>query len=393
MGEESALHARSRVAVAACPSYSPPHVAAALAEALAAVGPLSALVKPGQTVLVKPNLFSSHPPEHAVTTHPELVRQVVLLCAEAGAGRIWVGDSPVGRNTEALTYARTGIAAAVAGTPAELKSWQVTQAPRACGDDMLPIPGWYDEVDAVVSLPKLKTHVLTTLTCGLKNVYGLVSGQSKAWFHTKYPSPAAMSAFLVRVFAALKPRLTITDAVVAMEGNGPSHGRPLPVGALLASRDAVALDAVGCTALGIEPAAVPMIRLAAGDGLGCMERARIDCVGSGVTSLRAARMKPSLARHLMRVPEAVYGLTPRFLQLRPKIQERECVRCGICVDTCPRDAIATSARSGRVEIIPEKCIACYCCLESCPQGAVAVQLYLANRICIGRQRRAKFEAQ
>lgn len=384
---------RVAVAVAECPSYDPVHVGAALAEALEAVGGLAGFVKPGQTVLVKPNLFSSHPPEHAVTTHPELVRQVVLRCAEAGAARIWVGDSPVGRNTEAEIYPRTGMTAALAGTPAQLKSWQEAQAPRACGAEMLPVPAWYGEVDVVISLPKLKTHCLTTLTCGMKNVYGLVSGQSKALFHTRHPSPETMSAFLVRVFAALKPHLSIADAVVAMEGNGPAHGRPLPVGVLLASADAVALDAVGCAALGIAPAAVPMIRMAAAAGLGCGDPARIDRVGSGVARLGAARLKPSLSRHLARVPEAVYGLTPLLFQLRPGIQARECVRCGICVDTCPKGAIAAGGRERPPEIRQQQCIACFCCLEACPQGAVAVDVYLGKRLRVGKRRRARYESR
>ena len=77
---------RSRVAVAACASYSSSEVEKALAEILESLGGLSTFVRAGQTVLIKPNLFSTHPPEHAVTTHPELVRQMVLSCIKAGAG-------------------------------------------------------------------------------------------------------------------------------------------------------------------------------------------------------------------------------------------------------------------------------------------------------------------
>ena len=169
-------------------------MAAAVTEVVEALGGLSNFVKAGQTVLLKPNLFSPHLPEDAVTTHPELVRQVVLLCAKAEAGRIWVGDSPVGLHSENELWSRTGMTAAVAGTPAELKSWQVKQIPIPCGDDVLAVPEWFREVDVVISLPKLKTHTLTTLTCGLKNVYGIVNGPAKARFHVKYPSPATMTS-------------------------------------------------------------------------------------------------------------------------------------------------------------------------------------------------------
>jgi uncharacterized protein (DUF362 family)/Pyruvate/2-oxoacid:ferredoxin oxidoreductase delta subunit len=361
----------------------------ALKEVLETLGGLAAFVQGGRTVLVKPNLFSAHPPGHAVTTHPEVVRQVVLACFKAGAGRVWVGDSPVAMQSAAALWAGTGMAGAVEGTPAQLKSWQGKQSPLACGNDVLAVPEWYRDVEVVISLPKLKTHSLTTLTCGLKNVYGIVSGPAKSRFHVKYPSPLSMSAFLVRVFGAIKPQLTIADAVVAMEGNGPAHGRPLPVGVLLGSRDAVALDATACAALRIRPSAVPMIRLAASGGLGCLDESQIDCVGSGVTQLKAASLKPSVARLLAGIPEPFFGLTPRLFRLRPKIKNGLCEKCGICGGVCPRHAIREDGRTGYPAIDHSICIDCFCCVESCPNSAIAVQFWLANLICLAQQRRRR----
>jgi uncharacterized protein (DUF362 family)/Pyruvate/2-oxoacid:ferredoxin oxidoreductase delta subunit len=379
----------SRVAVAACASYSSSEVEKALAEILESLGGLSTFIRAGQTVLIKPNLFSTHPPEHAVTTHPELVRQVVLSCLKAGAGRVWVGDSPVGFQPEKALWSHTGMTVAVASTPAELKSWQVKQIPLQCGDDVLAVPEWYREVDVVISLPKLKTHNLTTLTCGLKNVYGIVNGPAKSRFHVKYPSPLAMSAFLVQVFGTFKPQLTIADAVVAMEGNGPAHGHPVPVGALLGSRDTVALDAVACRALRISSSAVPMIRLAAESKLGQMDESRIECMGSGVSRLQSVKMKPSLARYLRLFPEWSFWLTPRLFQLRPHIKTLLCEKCGICAGICPKGAITKNERTGYPAINHSNCIDCFCCLESCPHTAIAARFYLANLFCIAQQSRRK----
>jgi uncharacterized protein (DUF362 family)/Pyruvate/2-oxoacid:ferredoxin oxidoreductase delta subunit len=377
----------SLVVVAGCPSYSPAEVSAALTEVIDALGGLSNFVKPGQTILVKPNLFSLHPPEDAVTTHPELVRQLILLCAKAGAGRVWVGDSPVGLHSETDLWLRTGMTAAVANTPAELKSWQAKQIPLQCGDDVLAVPEWYREVDVVISLPKLKTHSLTILTCGLKNVYGIVNGPAKSRFHVKYPSPLAMSAFLVRVFGTFKPHLTIADAVVAMEGNGPAHGHPVPVGALLGSRDAVALDAVACRALRVSPSVVPMIRMAAESKLGQMDESKIECTGSGVSRLQSVKMKPSFARYLRFFPEWSFWLTPRLFRLRPQIKNLLCAKCGICVGICPKQAISENEHTGYPDIDHSSCIDCFCCLESCPHSAIAARLYLANLLCLAQQKR------
>jgi uncharacterized protein (DUF362 family)/Pyruvate/2-oxoacid:ferredoxin oxidoreductase delta subunit len=382
---ESADSSRSRVAVVSCSSYSATDVETALAEALDAVGGLPTFVRPGQTVLIKPNLFGPHPPEHAATTHPQLVRQVVLACFQAGAGRVWVGDSPVAARSEAALWSRTEMKSAVAGTAAVLKSWQVKQTPLSCDEDVLAVPEWYSQVDVIISLPKLKTHSLTTITCGLKNLYGMVSGPAKSQFHVKYPSPQAMSLFLVRVFARLKPQLTIVDAVVAMEGNGPAHGRPSPVGLLLASRDCVALDAVACAALRIPPASVPMIRLAAAQGLGSMDESVIECVGSGVPKLRSVSLKPSVAKYLGRIPEPMFRFSTRFLRLRPRIKNIRCARCGLCTGICPKQAIKKDARTGFPTIDPSVCIDCFCCVESCPDGAIVVQLYLGNLLCIAQR--------
>lgn len=382
----------SHVVVAACPSYAAGDISTALAEIMKALGGLEALIKPGQTILVKPNLFSPHAPEDAVTTHPELVRQIVIQCIEAGAGRVWVGDSPVSMKDEPGLWSQTGMTAAIAGTPAELKSWQVRQTPVVAGNDILAVPEWYSQVDTVISLPKLKTHCLTMMTCGIKNVYGIVAGKAKAQFHIKYPSPLTMSAFLVRVFAALKPQLTIADAVTAMEGNGPAHGSPLHVGVLMASCDSVALDTIGCMPLGIQASSVPMIRLAAESRLGEMDESRITCMGSGLAVLRAARMKPSLSRYLRLVPEWAFGARLHLMRMRPKIRERLCLRCGMCAEACPKEAIKDHADTGYPMIDKAKCIDCFCCLESCPQSAIAVQYTLGKFISITKDKR-KTESQ
>ncbi|OGV67557.1 MAG: hypothetical protein A3K19_13420 [Lentisphaerae bacterium RIFOXYB12_FULL_65_16] len=375
----------SRVVVAACPSYSPDAVEAALTEVLDALGGLETLVKPGQTVLIKPNLLCPRRPEEAVTTHPELVRQMIRMCVKAGAARIWVGDSPAGLHAEKDLWSRTDMTTAVEGTPAELKSWDTKQTPVPCGDDLLAVPEWFTQVDVVISLPKLKTHSLTTMTCALKNVFGITSGLAKSKFHAKYPSPLTMSTFLVGVFAALRPHVSIVDAVTVMEGLGPANGRPRPLGVLLASRDAVALDAVACAPLRIPPASVPMIRLAAARGLGEMDLSRIECTGTGVPQLNATRMKPSLARYLRYIPEPMFRVTTRLFQLRPRIQERQCVKCGICAGVCPRHAIATQPRSGYPAVNPKECIVCFCCMESCPRGAIAVQLYLGSMVRLAQR--------
>ena len=367
------------LAVVRCPGYEPERVLAALRIALEALGGLGRWVKPGQTVLLKPNLLSARPPEEAVTTHPALVEAMVKLCREAGAGRVWIADSPAGSHAEPHLWRMTGMADVATCTGAELKSYSCGIVPVACGGNdpnnprrFLPTPAWYQEADVVISLPKLKTHALTTITCGMKNVFGLVSGQAKAMFHANFPSPVAMSSFLADVYGALQPHLTLVDAIVAMEGAGPANGKPKPVGVIVAGTDAVAVDSLCCLALGIAPEAVPMIRFAVARGYGRADWQALVPVGDGLEALRAVRMKPSIARRLQRIPEPLFRLLTRFTHCRPQIDQPHCIRCGICAGICPVQAIPQAA-DGRVGPVDGgKCILCMCCVESCPRHAVEV---------------------
>ncbi|MFA4945518.1 MAG: DUF362 domain-containing protein [Lentisphaeria bacterium] len=378
------------VAAIACDSYESATVEAALRQALAAaVGGLEGVVKPGMTVLLKPNLLSARPPEQAVTTHPAVVAAMARLCREAGAARVWIGDSPAGLHPEAVLWERTGMAAAAAASGAELKSFAGAVVPRPVAGTHLPVPAWLAEVDVLINLPKLKTHGLTVLTCALKNPFGLVCGEAKAMCHAKYPSPRSMAGFLVEWFAAVRPALTVVDAVVALEGDGPANGAPRPLGVLVAGTDAVAVDAVCARALRVRPAAVPMLRLAAARGLGEVRHERITVRGDGAERLAAVRLKPSKARWLQWLPEPVFQLATRLLRCRPEIAAGLCVQCGICIGVCPRQAI--HARAGAAKA-PERidngaCILCMCCVESCPRHAIRIRspLDLWNRL-VGGQR-------
>lgn len=366
----------STVVAAACPSYAPDDVGAALDEALAALGGLATFIRPGDTVLLKANLFRSRPPGEAVTTHPEIVRQVALRCHQAGAARVWVGDSVTSGLTEAEHWARTGMASALQGSPAELKSWDCRQVALPCGGSWLAVPEWFQEVDAVISLPKLKAHNLTVMTCATKNVFGIISGHAKTQFHLKNPSTLEMSDFLVDVYAALKPRLSLADAVITMEGNGPVSGTSTSVGVILASSDAVALDAIACQALKIAPISVPMLRIAAERGLGRLDESHISCLGSGLSRLSAVHMKPSLARWVRLLPPWACFLTPLLFSLRPRPGAERCARCGICVQTCPRQALHLLAAKGPPAVDRQTCGSCLSCVASCPNEALSVGLHL-----------------
>jgi len=360
------------VAVVECPTYEAATVRSAVAAALEALQ-LSLPVRPGDTVLVKPNLLSPRLPEQAVTTHPEVVATVIRLCFEAGAGRVWVGDSCAGDHADEELWRKTGIATAVAETGAELKSFNAEVRSWACGETQLPVPAWFDQVDAWISLPKLKTHVLTGLTCAMKNTYGLVAGKVKSLYHASHASPRAMSLFLLDVYQALPPSFVVVDAVTAMEGQGPANGQPREVGLILAGTDAAAIDLACAGTLGNPFRHAAMLRQARDSGLVVANASRLTLVGDGVDRLKKTRLKPSLGRYLQRVPECVFRSVTRVLACRPRVDPEACVGCGVCARVCSQNAIAEEPNGDSFRINAARCIMCMCCAESCPQHAIYVK--------------------
>ena len=367
-----AATARSKLAVVRCGDYEACAVDAAVRAAVDLLGGIGLFVKPGQTVLVKPNLLSPRPPEQAVTTHPHVVGAVIRLCQDAGASRIWVGDSCAGGHGVERLWAETGLQAVVPPTGAELRSFTESVESVPCGERRVPVPAWLHEVDVVISLPKLKTHLLTLLTCGVKNMYGIIAGQAKSLYHADHPSPRSMSTFLTDVYAAFTPGLTIVDAVQAMQGDGPANGDPVSVGLILASPDAVAVDSLCARLLGLRPTDISTTRLAYERGLGQADMEHIDVLGDAADLLQDVRLKLPRTRFLQRLPEGLFRMLTWVLKYRPVVDDDQCVRCGVCSGICSQQAIRAD-EDGRLRIQRERCILCMCCVESCPRHAITVR--------------------
>jgi len=222
-----------------------------------ALGGIERFVPRGSSVLVKPNAVKAFPPDRAITTHPSVVSAVLRECARAGPGRMAVGDSSMTRQDTRRSLETSGIADAArsAGVPAiDLKRSPAVRLPV---EDPVATPyvEVYEEAlafDVVVNVPKLKTNVHTRFSCGIKNMKGLVTDDDKRRFHSINVNLAL--ADLARV---VTPDVTVVDAVVALEGFGPSSGgEPRWVGLLLASDDVLALDVAVSRLMGYPPADV-----------------------------------------------------------------------------------------------------------------------------------------
>lgn len=361
---------RESVNLVSCPDYD--SVPSAISRLVEGLGGMGRFVKPGQSVLIKPNLLSDHVPEDAVTTHPEVVRALIRLVKAEGA-MPWVADSPAMIADLRRVWELTGIEAVCRDEQVELVNLEKAGS-RSFEENGIrfTLAAPVLEADAIITVPKVKTHVLTGLTGAIKNLYGTVPGLQKTSFHKLYPYPRDFARLLVAILRQVKPVLAVADGVVGMEGNGPSAGMPVRLGFLAASADALALDVVLCRTLGLEPRNIVHLEAARQAGLGLQDWSRIEVGGD--TLLQALQPRdyrlPStvpiqyVPRWLIRLVEPYIWHRPRFLI--------NCVFCGKCVKACPAKALAITPGK-RPVLTPDKCIACCCCHEMCPVHAIEMQ--------------------
>lgn len=370
---------RGVVSIARCPGYDPDLLQDALDESLRPLGGMQAFVRPGDTVFLKVNLLSKAQPDRAVTTHPALVRAVARSVLAAG-GVPAVGDSPGGRNSAASArriFEAAGLASVAEEDGIELVLLDDDTVRVQCDDKALysafTLGRRAVEAHVLIDLPKFKTHGFMTLTGGVKNLFGCIPGVEKAQFHVKVPERTDFADMLVDLALTCRPELTIMDAVVGMEGEGPAGGTPRQVGAVLASADLVALDVVASAMAGLDPMEVYSNKAAARRGLGPSSVSEVEISGADWRELApdsfalpardiSAMMPPWLGKRLRG------WTTARPVLERPA----SCTKCKRCEESCPVDAIVVGP--GGPSFDHAKCIRCYCCQELCPPQVIGLKV-------------------
>ena len=244
------------------------------------------------------------------------------------------------------------------------------------------------EADCIISLSKMKTHALERITGAVKNSYGFIYGKNKAIGHTKYPSADSFARMLIDLNQYVKPRLYIMDGITAMEGNGPGSGDPVAMNVILMSTDPVALDSVFARLVYLKPELVPTNYHGEKMGLGnCREENIEIVVADAMHSKQPVSMEDLVCRYgktdfnvdRTQIRSNVWTKLAKALnifQKKPYIEPDKCIRCGICVNSCPVPGKAVAFRKGK-ENPPvydyKKCIRCFCCQEMCPKKAIKVK--------------------
>jgi uncharacterized protein (DUF362 family)/NAD-dependent dihydropyrimidine dehydrogenase PreA subunit len=368
------------VALVGCEGYGRERALNAVKRSIEQLGGLDRYIKPGQRVLLKPNVLSPSTPDKCIATHPDVVYAVAKLLVDHGC-RVIIAESPgAGTIYSAANlrkaYGTVGYAQVAKDLGIELnEDVRAREVPNPNGVLMkrLRLIEPVFNVDAVVIVSKMKTHLFTLMTGAAKNAFGLVPGVEKASFHGRLQRPDEFARMIVDINEFIKPSLEIMDAIDAMEGDGPQSGTPRHVGAILASSSYSALDVVAARIMSIDPKEVCTIRAAMERSLIAEDLSDVEVIGELDKFIIPDFKRPSTFMGKKkgggRMERAVMSLI-KVYALRPSVIRSMCIGCGKCIRGCPMKAI--SLKNGKAKVNQRKCIRCYSCHEFCDSHAIVL---------------------
>lgn len=361
---------KATVSFLKCESYTD-NLQSVIEKLLAGIGGIEKFVKQGQTVLLKPNMLTTRTPEQATTTHPEIVRAVIRIVKARGA-TVMVGDSPA--NVTKIT-----------------ELWDATGIKKVCDEENVPLLNFENagsetltiygvqvgiakpvlEADVIINLPKVKTHVLTTYTGAVKNLYGTIPGFQKTMLHKMFPKPDRFGEFIAALYDEISPQLAIADGIIGMDGEGPSGGNPFKLNFLAASSNSAALDASICRLLEIDVNAVGYLKTIGNEQLGAIAEKDIETIGTPIADLTPTGFNVPSTLKARLIPGWLVKLVEPFVWIRPDFDDK-CVFCGKCIKACPVNAL-TIKKDEKPVLESLDCIGCCCCHEICPEHAIEMK--------------------
>ncbi len=376
---------RYEVSLVPCGSYDEAEVQGALDALLSPIGGLD-WVENGMTVAIKANLVTFAKPEEAVTTHPALICALIKMLKERGA-HVIVGDSPGGLYNAAFlsrVYSVCGLHAVEEAGGELNRDFGSAEAhfegAKVARD--FTYTAYLDKADAIIDFCKLKTHGMMGMSCAAKNMFGVIPGTMKPEYHFRYPNAVDFARMIVDLdeYFAPKIKLCIADAVVGMEGNGPTQGVPRKIGCLVASQSPHKLDMVCAKIIGLSEDEIPTLGAAKERGLipECLNELSVfgNIDAMVIPDYQNIAVKNSL---LFDSKSKLFGkVARRALEAKPTLKKKDCRSCQKCKQICPAGAITMV--DGKPRIDRAKCIKCFCCQEFCPFGAMQVHRPILARI-------------
>jgi len=368
---------KCKVYIIKCPDYE--QAQDKLNILLSGMGGMEKYIQHGSNVLIKPNLLDAALPEKAKTTHPAVISAIGKNIEKAG-GIITIADSPGSgmpydkKNLEKC-YTRCGLYEIT-----KKNNWNLSMSTeyREISYKNGSIIKRFEiispalDADSIINVCKFKTHVFMHMTGAVKNMFGIIPGLKKPGYHSKLRNKNYFARMLLDLVQCIPPQLSIMDAVIGMEGNGPSGGSPKQMGYLIASENPLGIDVVAGVIAGLNRKDNFVLAEAEKMGLTPFSPDHIDLIGADFSEIKCRNFQ--LPTTLLKKSGIAFidWLSPvikNILSLKPKIIKQRCIACESCKRACPEHAISIKNNT-YAEINQNKCIRCYCCHEMCPEKAV-----------------------
>jgi len=368
---------KSSVIIQPCENYDPGKLKDALGRIFDLSPRWASLISKDSRILVKVNNESYSPAGGCNTTNPVFL-QTLLKYLLAKNCRPFVGHGQTNKIIDFDPFMDSEIA----GICQELNVPFINFDKHAFVKMPIkkPFRGTYlytkflSESDAIISMPKLKTHVLTGMTGAIKDTYGFLPCGTRLMYHHKFLRSSDFSKLLAAVLSGVPQHMIIMDAIEAMEGDGPSSGLCRKFGYIFSGEDPVAIDTVSSLVAGIPKNNIPMLGIASNAGLGCDNMKRISILGlekcPDTASPPFKAPTVSLFNKLYRrYAPSILGKVVQMIKTNyPKIDRDICNNCEECVNICPMNCIKSGPKTPVIS--RRNCSLCYACYLNCPYNAI-----------------------
>ena len=351
-------------------------------KAINLIGGMKTVVKAGDKVVVKPNFFGPRPASEGATTNLAILQEILEEVIECGTRPI-LAEGPFRFYNADFVFKKLGVKEMAHSLGIDFINLNEAESievdiPNGKALKKIRIPQIVLEADILINVPKMKTHHLTTVTLGMKNLKGVLPGDEKQKSHVY-----GIHQSIVDINKLVRSSLIVVDGTVSMEGSGPTFGDPVKLGIVVAGKNVVAVDTICCRIMGIEPKEVEHIRLAYEDGLCSGD---IESLGEPLAAVQRKFEFPRESKTYLFFHDAVEKLDHTLYDLsgkrifpflsawigkRPRIDRKVCIKCGICEKACIVTPPAINFHIGKIDY--QCCIDCLLCMEQCPVNAIKVR--------------------
>lgn len=359
---------------------------------IAQVGGMASVLQGAKIAILKPNFVAGRNADTGSTTSFALLKAVAEEVRACGAEPV-LCETPGTEFDREATYTILGVEQFCAENDIRIllvdpeggeQDWVELRPEGAKKLRRFRIPRILNEA-CLINLPVLKTHVVSTMTLGMKNPMGILPRPDRRSMHT-----FGIDQSIVDMNRGIKPSLTIVDGSVGQDGEGPLYGDKADLQVLVAGRDSLAVDLVCCQLVGVKPRDIPHLKLALeqlGKPSWTIEGEEL----SVIKKFRLPQQKPLyrfifwmmypldypytwIAERGKHFCTTLYGTG--LVGTRPKIKEESCTRCGVCVEACPLPNVIDLKT---LKVNYATCQRCLLCYEACPEKAISVKGYSGAR--------------